>query len=99
MASVRHCPPTAQQPRKLPQVPRSGFAESEGKAAARPIWNLTLRDGVLSAKESDYESRMRNLWRSIVNFFVEALADDTSMLAQRNREAALRRERWLRYLS
>jgi hypothetical protein len=42
---------------------------------------------------------MRKLWRAIVNFFVEALADDTTMVARRNREAHLRRERWLRYLS
>jgi hypothetical protein len=42
---------------------------------------------------------MRKLWHAIVNFFVEALADDTNIIAQRNREASLRRERWLRYLS
>jgi hypothetical protein len=42
---------------------------------------------------------MRKLWRAVVNFFAEALADDAAMVAQRNREANLRRERWLRYLS
>jgi hypothetical protein len=42
---------------------------------------------------------MRKLWRAIANFFVEALTDDTAMVTQRNREAHLRRERWLRYLS
>jgi hypothetical protein len=42
---------------------------------------------------------MRKLWRALVDFFVEALADDTARVAQRNREANLRRERWLRYLS
>jgi hypothetical protein len=46
-----------------------------------------------------YGFAMRKLWRAIVNFFVEALADDTTMVARRNREAHLRRERWLRYLS
>jgi hypothetical protein len=46
-----------------------------------------------------YGFAMRKLWRAIVNFFVEALADDTAVAARRNREANLRRERWLRYLS
>ena len=42
---------------------------------------------------------MRKLWRAIVNFFMEALADDANLVAQQSREANLRRERWLRYLS
>jgi hypothetical protein len=42
---------------------------------------------------------MRKLWRSFVNFFVEALTEDTKSVAQRKQEAALRQERWLKYLS
>jgi hypothetical protein len=42
---------------------------------------------------------MRNLWRGFVNFFVEALTEDTRSVAQRKREAAQRQERWLKYLS
>ena len=41
---------------------------------------------------------MHKLWRSIVNFFVEALQEDTKPLAQRKREAAAREHRWNRYL-
>jgi hypothetical protein len=42
---------------------------------------------------------MRKLWRGIIIFVVEALADDVDTAAQRKREAALRQERWLQYLS
>jgi hypothetical protein len=42
---------------------------------------------------------MRKFWRAFVNFFVEALAEDTSMVAQQARDARVRQERWLRYLS
>jgi hypothetical protein len=46
-----------------------------------------------------YESRKRKLWRGFVNFFVEALTEDTTSVVQRKHEAALRQERWLKYLS
>jgi hypothetical protein len=42
---------------------------------------------------------MRKLWRGIVNFFVEALQDETKPLAHRKREAAAREHRWNRYLN
>ena len=42
---------------------------------------------------------MRKLWRGFVNFFVEALTEDTTSVAQRKHEAARRQERWLKYLS
>jgi len=47
---------------------------------------------------SSEEVPMRKLWRGIVNFFVEALQDNTKPLAQRKREAAAREHRWNRYL-
>ena len=42
---------------------------------------------------------MRKLWRGFVDFFVEALIDDTTSVVQRKLEAAQRQERWLKYLS
>jgi hypothetical protein len=42
---------------------------------------------------------MRKFWRGFVNFFVEALTEDTKSVTQRTQEAALRQERWLKYLS
>lgn len=42
---------------------------------------------------------MRKLWRGFVNFFVEALTEDSTSVAQRQHEAALRQERWHKYLS
>jgi hypothetical protein len=42
---------------------------------------------------------MRKLWRGIVNFFVEALSDDTTTQAQRQHEVELRQQRLLRRLN
>ena len=37
---------------------------------------------------------MRKLWRGIINFFVEALSEDSKTVVQRKHEAQLRRQRW-----
>jgi hypothetical protein len=39
---------------------------------------------------------MRKLWRGIINFFVEALSDDTKTTVQRKHDAQLRQQRLLR---
>jgi hypothetical protein len=42
---------------------------------------------------------MRKFWRGIVNFFVEALRDDTTTLVQRKREVQQRQQRLLQRLN
>jgi hypothetical protein len=42
---------------------------------------------------------MKKLWRGFVNFFVEALREDVDHASRRSHDAAIRQERWLRYLS
>jgi hypothetical protein len=42
---------------------------------------------------------MRKLWRGIVNFFVEALSDDTKTKVERKHDAQLRQQRLLRDLN
>jgi hypothetical protein len=42
---------------------------------------------------------MRKLWRGIINFFVEALGEDTKTVVQRKREAQRRQQRSLQNLN
>ena len=82
-----------------------GAVAARGLLLARRARQRACADGTWHSRPEfvfrriRYESRMRKLWRGFVNFFVEALTEDTTSVAQRKHEAARRQERWLKYLS
>jgi hypothetical protein len=58
-----------------------------------------IRGRSLFSEESGMRVECENSGAALLTFFVEALTEDTTSVVQRKHEAALRQERWLKYLS